>query len=151
MDFSLSPGTYSNPGATTCTICPAGYFCSDILQFPLPCIANQFSLVGTGTTSCTACPLGYTSVPGASSCVKCPAGTYRANSNLPGAGLGCQTCTAPNSFSCPGSFSELLCSRMCPGICPNGALIFFVAYCSTWGSDMFLLVLDGRPLTTMMS
>src|SRR3974390_1700065 len=63
------PGTYAQPGAPSCTACPAGW--------PSP----------AGAVGCTPCPTGqYSATAGAAQCTACAAGTFAQNTGSPSCG-----------------------------------------------------------------
>jgi hypothetical protein len=62
-------------GATSMTVCPAGYFCPVASPAPLICGVGNFSF--PGQNNCTVCPVGaFGNQTGLSSCFQCPAGRW---------------------------------------------------------------------------
>lgn len=51
-----SPGYYTGYAAVSCTICPAGFYCSDPSKPPIACPALQYSVAGS--SQCHSCPAG---------------------------------------------------------------------------------------------
>ena len=98
------PGHYSSGGATSCSQCTAGHFCTSTTQ--TACGATKYS--SAGATSCSDCPAGYqcpnstTSTP-----TKCLAGTY--------SGPAAASCTdCDKGYQCP------LDGATAPEPCGNG-------------------------------
>ena len=80
VEIACPPGTYSAPGSTACTRCPAGTASSVI-----------------GASSCTPCSIGtYSDSRGATSCTPCAQGTYSTSTGRTTA------CTTQCRTSCPG-------------------------------------------------
>lgn len=98
------PGHYSSGGATSCTQCTAGHFCTSTTQ--TACGATKYS--SAGATSCSDCPAGHqcssttTSTP-----IQCLAGTYSGP-----AAASCTTCD--KGYQCP------LDGATAPEACGNG-------------------------------
>lgn len=84
-------GHYSSAGASSCTQCTAGHFCTASTE--TPCGTTKYS--SAGATSCSDCPAGYkcdsttTATP-----TKCLAGTY--------SGTAASSCTScDKGHQCP--------------------------------------------------
>jgi hypothetical protein len=59
--LKCAPGTYSDFEQSECTLCPAGFKCSDPSNVPNPCPQGSYS--AAGSTDCIACSTSVT--PGA--------------------------------------------------------------------------------------
>ena len=68
---ACSSGKYSLLGATTCTTCPAGYYCAVTDQEPVACSDGEYSMAGA--TACTECEAGK-SCTATGTVNSCPAG-----------------------------------------------------------------------------
>ncbi|QRV82000.1 hypothetical protein RhiJN_10015 [Ceratobasidium sp. AG-Ba] len=70
-------GFYSSAGSTTCTMCPAGYYCNtDATCAPSPCDPGTYA-DKAGTTKCKNCQAGtFNNGYANTSCCQCCAGWY---------------------------------------------------------------------------
>ena len=59
-----------------CTVCPAGFYCSDPSAEPVPCASGNYAT--GGVTSCTPCPEGQYCIDPTGSPVNCEDGYYSA-------------------------------------------------------------------------
>ena len=68
-------GTYSPEGSVDCKACPAGSYCADTVNAPIPCSTGTYAKKNSMT--CSKCPVGYkcTDLTGRHM-VKCSPGTY---------------------------------------------------------------------------
>ena len=74
---TCTTGQYSLARSTSCTDCPAGYFCATTTISPVVCVSGSYS---TGSqTSCTVCPAGKAcpSTTSDSGNYDCPSGNYK--------------------------------------------------------------------------
>lgn len=94
----LHTGTIPDSTHSICTACPAGHYCPDPRQPPLPCSNGTYTLPGQNT-QCIVCPQGYAchvqdalpllcsvgsySPLGSVECLLCPAGAACSNGSLP--------------------------------------------------------------------
>lgn len=112
-------GSFSAPGATSCTQCQAGS-------------ASQ-----AGASACTQCPAGTYAVQGASSCTQCPAGTYfeSAGTSL----SSCSPCNAGRYSATLGATNVSFCQR-CPGgsVAGQGS-----TSCTQCGANLFSISGDA--------
>jgi len=100
-----SENTFSNAGATFCSLCPPGSYCPDI-RTKFDCPQNTYSTTNgaKSPSTCLTCPTGTYSASASASCTYCLPGTY--GNSYSGSGSGsnlnsrCITCS-PGSF-CPG-------------------------------------------------
>ena len=75
---ACAPGTYSQFGASSCTLCPAGFACADPAVAPVPCGPQQggsgyeCTYSGVGASSCTV----WTPPAGCSSTASCADATH---------------------------------------------------------------------------
>ena len=142
---SCLPGQFSNPGAQTCSSCPAGTYTDGSSGFAscTQCPAGTASPTGGGTSSavCAACAPGQFAPAGSTSCSSCGLGTYSdANTGLAtctpcppntasGIFLGassCQPC-APGQYSNAGAST---CSNCPPGTYSNLGTGFACTACA---------------------
>lgn len=91
---ACAAGTYSNPGAVTCSPCPGGFACSSLTGELTPCQPGEYSIAGN--TTCTLCAAGEFCPSTSSLPVPCPEGTYSADGEF----YSCQHC--PPGFTCGG-------------------------------------------------
>ena len=108
-------GTYLSINPTTCTKCPAGYYCPDFNVVPISCPQGNYCPEGSGEPQ--KCPVGtyggIIELKNISQCLKCPIGTF--NSLTGQTPQGCLTCSSgsycdigstiqtpcPSNYYCP--------------------------------------------------
>jgi hypothetical protein len=73
--LTCGAGTFSPPGASSCTSCSPGSFATASASASCaPCPAGSYSQL-SGASRCRSCPSGTYSSQGSSSCVQCPSGS----------------------------------------------------------------------------
>lgn len=104
VEIACPPGTYSAPGSTACTRCPAGTSSAVIgASSCTPCLAGTYS-ASLGATSCTPCAQGTysTSTGRTTACstqcrTSCPARQYLTAACSAWADVGCTQCSDPSA------------------------------------------------------
>jgi len=104
VEIACPPGTYSAPGSTACTRCPAGTASATIgASSCSPCSIGTYS-ASLGATSCTPCAQGTysTSTGRTTACstqcrTSCPGGQYVTAACSAWADVGCSQCSAPSA------------------------------------------------------
>ena len=119
VEMACAPGTYSQAGATACTLCPAG---------------TSSAIIGaTSLATCTTCPIGTYSGSGAMSCTPCAQGTYSTSTGRT------TPCSSQCRTSCPsGNYVSPACTAWANAECsscsaPSG-LQYVTGLCSGSGS-----------------
>jgi len=123
LQLACTTGEFSGFGATICTTCPAGWYCTTPSALPIPCNAGEYS--NAGATSCSTCTDGYNcktdgtlevcapgdicdASNGYSTIFKCPAG-YKCNDYTLNVGAGQMEACSSGSYSLEGSSHCSIC------------------------------------------
>ncbi len=100
-EYSCATGYYSFGGASSCTQCSAGFYCSTTTSLPVRCSTGTYS--NAGATSCSTCEAGYACVDGTRTA--CTSGSnYQSATGQ----VYCDTC--PVGYYCASTTTATACS-----------------------------------------